>query len=304
MKLRTAYILMSLISWLGCKAQSTSGDFFPLPQIPESLELLQERTDYMVEHYWDFCDLKKAFSSRDKMAEAFDVYVSFMPHASAEVVYKSVDAFMNRIAKQPADVLFIGEQAEKLLYDKDAPMQSDDLYLAFIRPIIDNKKVDKNAKLRYQHQAQVLNGSREGMIAPKFNYADLLGNKGTFEIDTMKTGTLLFFNDPDCDDCRMARIRLDADIATTTLVDKDIIDVVSVYAGEPDEQWQTQAIQNPKSWTTVAAPDVDLAYDLRYSPQFYLLNPNGAILLKTPNIETVIAIMSRLKEAAHNQKKI
>lgn len=304
MKLRFLYILLACSCCISSWSQSSSGEFFPLPKIPESLELLQDRTDYMVEHYWDFCDLKKSFSSRDKMAEAFDVYISFMPHASAEVVYKSVDAFMNRISKQPADLLFIGEQAEKLLYDKGAPMQSDDLYLAFIRHIIDNKKIDKNSKLRYQHQARVISQSGEGSIAPRFNYVDLLGNKGTLQLDTLKVGTLLFFNDPDCDDCRMARIRLDADIATTTLANNGIIDVVSVYASEPDEQWQSQAIENPKSWLTVAAPEADLDYDLRYSPQFYLLNPNGAIVLKTPNVDTVIAIMARLKEAAHNQKKI
>lgn len=286
-------ILVLLLS-LSAKAQENT--FFQLPVIPDELQSLQDRTDYMVKHYWDFCDLDKAFSSRDKMADAFDTYLSFMPYASAATVYEEVDKFMDRIAKKPENVLFIGDLAEAKLYSDSAAMQSDELFLIFAKAIVANKKVDKTSKLRYQHLVNVLSASAPGSLAPKFDFTDLNGNKGTFQVDTTKVGTILFFNDPECDDCNMARIRLDADFNTRQIVEGGKMDIVSVYASDPDPDWQMKAIDYPQAWKTVASEAVNDWYDLRVSPMFYVLNPNGAILLKTADVNDILNIMARLKE--------
>lgn len=292
--MKRLFFTLTLVAcaWMG-KAQDAA-QWFQLPTVPENLEMLQDRTDYMVEHYWDFCDLKKAFSARDKMAQAFDTYVSFMPYASADVVYKSVEAFMDRLEKQPKDMLYIGELAEGKLYSDTAEMISDDLYLAFIEPIIQNKRVDKTAKLRYQHQARTLSQSRLGSVAPAFEYEDIYGEKGTFAVDTARIGTVLFFNDPECGDCRMARIRLDADIRTSKLVEDGVMDIVSVLASDPEDYWREQAVSYPQKWKVVASEMVNEMYDLRHTPMFYVLNPNGAILLKTSDVEAIINIMAQL----------
>lgn len=290
---QTIAIFALLIS-LCAKAQNNN--FFQLPVIPDELQTLQERSDYMVEHYWDFCDLDKAFSSRDKMAEAFDTYLSFMPYASAETVYAEVGKFMKRISKKADNVLFIGELAEAKLYSDTAEMQSDELFLIFAKAVVGNKKVDKASKLRYQHLVNVLTFSTPGSIAPQFDYIDFNGNKGTFAADSTKVGTILFFNDPNCSDCNMARLRLDTDVITRRIIEGGKIDMVSVYASEPDAEWQLKAVDYPQSWKIVASEAVNDLYDMRHTPIFYVLNPNGAILLKTANVNDIINIMSRLQD--------
>lgn len=287
-------ILSLLIGSMSAMAQDNNA-FFQLPVIPDSLQNLQDRTDFMVTHYWDFCDLNKAFSSRDKMAEAFDTYLSFMPYASATVVYAGVDNFMKKISKKPANVLFIGELAENKLYSDSAEIQSDELFLRFAQAIVDNGKVDKASKMRYRHLVDVLSGSQPGQIARPFSYTDLYGTQGTFAVDTAKICTVLFFNDPDCSDCNMARIRLDADVKTRMLVEGGKVDIVSIYASDPDQNWTEQAMNYPKEWLTVASEQVNDLYDMRHTPTFYILNPNGAILARTPNVTDIIAVMSHLK---------
>lgn len=275
-------------------AQTQSESFFPLPVIPDSLVNLQERTDYMVQHYWDFCDLNKAFSSRDKMASAFDIYLSFMPYASASVLYQEIPRFMNRIGKKPDNVAFIGELAESKLYSDSAEIQSDELFLIFANEIVNNKKLDKARKLRYSHLAKVLSGSQPGSPAPMFNYVDTLGQRNHLELDSTKMGTIIFFNDPECDDCRMARLRLDTDIQTRRMIEGGLIDLVSVYVGEPTDVWRESVASNPVQWLSVASEEPDDLYDLRNTPAFYLVNPSGKILLKTIDVNVIIDIMATL----------
>lgn len=279
---------------LGLCASAQDKPYFQLPIIPDSLSTLQQRTDYMVQHYWDFCDLKKAFSARDKMAESFHTYLTFMPYASADVVYASVDKFMAKIAKQPADVLFIGEQAESMLYSDTAEFQSDELYLRFAQAIADNKKVDKNAKLRYQHQAKILSRSQIGMIAPEFDYTDIMGVTQHFVPDTTCVATILYFNDPDCSDCNMAKLRLDADIKTNRLIESGRVKVVSITPGGVTDEWQLKASSYPASWRIGASEDVDDIYDIRHTPSFYIIDNNGKIVLKNGDIDIVLRVMSLL----------
>lgn len=285
------YLLMLLAS-LSATAQEKA--FFELPIIPDKLQTLQERTDYMVEHYWDFCDLKKSFSSRAKMAEAFDTYLSFMPYASADVAFKSVTAFLNKISKQPADVLFIGELAEGMLYSDTAEFKSDELYLHFAKLIAENKKIDKTSRLRYQHQAKVLSQSQVGMKVTEFDYIDPTGSKQHFAIDTTQVATVIFFNDPDCSDCNMARIRLDADIKTNRLIDTGRISIYSIYPGDPGNEWMSQVSVYPATWKIGAAPDADEIFDIRQTPMFYIMDHEGKIVLKDNNIDLIINIMSLL----------
>lgn len=293
--MRQILILLSIfVASISAAAQDKS--FFQLPIIPDSLQLLQERTDFMVKHYWDFCDLKKAFSSRDKMAEAFDTYLSFMPYASADVVYASVDNFMKKISKDGKNVLFIGELAEQKLYSDTAIIQSDELFLRFANAVVNNKKVDKTAKLRYQHLVNIVSNSQPGKIAPSFEYTDIYNGTGTFTVDTTKVCTVLFFNDPECSDCNMARIRLNADAITRILIEKGKVDIVSIYASEPNQEWIEQAMDYPKEWLTVASEEVNDLYDMRSTPVFYLLNPNGAIVLRTYSVDDIITIMTRLNQ--------
>ncbi|WP_370463796.1 TlpA family protein disulfide reductase, partial [uncultured Duncaniella sp.] len=110
-------------------------------------------------------------------------------------------------------------------------------------------------------------------------------------------GVLVFFNDPDCTDCNMARIRLDADVSMTELISEGKVKVVAISLAEPDDEWRRHADSFPASWEVGAAPDADLTIDLRSgTPDFYIIDGKHNIRYKHLNITQVLDVARQLKK--------
>lgn len=292
MKKIIVFFAVAVLCSISMMAQSSRQPYFQLPVIPDSIKDFDRRLDYMVQHYWDFADMKKVFSSRPKMAEAFDTYLNFMPHATATTAIASVEKFLKSI-KRPDDLLFIAEIAEAKLYSDTAMIPSDQLYVVFAKAVADNRSIDRNAKMRFEHQANVLSRSQRGMKAPEFQFTTPEGMKRTFQPDTTARVTILFFNDPDCTDCRLARVRMDADLHTQKLVETGVVDIVSITPTDPtDSQWLNATATYPATCTVGASPDIEDIYDIRHSPTLYLIDHKGLIQLKTDNADSVLSILS------------
>lgn len=290
---KTILAFLTLIISISASAQvngAVSQQFFQLPIIPDSIVSFQNRCDFMVTHYWDFCDLKKAFSSRDKMADAFKMYISFMPYASADVVFKSVDKFLGGISKKPDDMLFIARLAENNIYADTAEFQSEQLYTHFIDGILKSKKLDKNSREYYEKQASVLHNSQEGMMAPAFDITDSQGAKTKFVTDTAQFATLLMFMVPGDSDAELAKTRLNANIKTSQLVKSGMLKIYCIATKNNGERFTS-----PEGWTSGFAPGIEEIYDVRKSPMFYIINSEGKILKKGNELEPVLNVMQLIR---------
>lgn len=290
---KTILAFLTLVISISASAQvngAVSQQFFQLPIIPDSIVSFQNRCDFMVTHYWDFCDLKKAFSSRDKMADAFKMYISFMPYASADVVFKSVDKFLGGISKKPDDMLFIARLAENNIYADTAESQSEQLYTHFIDGILKSKKLDKNSREYYEKQASVLHNSQEGMMAPSFDITDSQGAKTKFVTDTAQFATLLMFMVPGDSDAELAKTRLNANIKTSQLVKSGMLKIYCIATKNNGERFTS-----PEGWTSGFAPGIEEIYDVRKSPMFYIINSEGKILKKGNELEPVLNVMQLIR---------
>lgn len=290
---KTILAFLTLVISISASAQvngAVSQQFFQLPIIPDSIISFQNRCDFMVTHYWDFCDLKKAFSSRDKMADAFKMYISFMPYASADVVFKSVDKFLGGISKKPDDMLFIARLAENNIYADTAEFQSEQLYTHFIDGILKSKKLDKNSREYYEKQASVLHNSQEGMMAPSFDITDSQGAKTKFVTDTAQFATLLMFMVPGDSDAELAKTRLNANIKTSQLIKSGMLKIYCIATKNNGERFAS-----PEGWTSGFAPGIEEIYDVRKSPMFYIINSEGKILKKGNELEPVLNVMQLIR---------
>ena len=290
---KTILAFLTLVISISVSAQvngAVSQQFFQLPIIPDSIVSFQNRCDFMVTHYWDFCDLKKAFSSRDKMADAFKMYISFMPYASADVVFKSVDKFLGGISKKPDDMLFIARLAENNIYADTAEFQSEQLYTHFIDGILKSKKLDKNSREYYEKQASVLHNSQEGMMAPSFDITDSQGAKTKFVTDTAQFATLLMFMLPGDSDAELAKTRLNANIKTSQLIKSGMLKIYCIATKNNGERFTS-----PEGWTSGFAPGIEEIYDVRKSPMFYIINSEGKILKKGNELEPVLNVMQLIR---------
>lgn len=269
--------------------------YFPYPTPPESLESLSDRTSYLVEHFWDRCDLKSAFSSRAKLAQAFNDYVSFMPYADANVVHQSIDKLINQVKKDPKHLLIIGEMAENALYGDSAEMVSDEAYLPFAKAVAECKKIPGEQRARFQHQASVLAHSQMGQVFPEVNLKSADGSSKSIN-DITTPYTIVFINDPTCSDCRLARARLATNYDAQRLINSGTIAIVSVYPDQADEVWGESLSDYPANWIVTASDQIDEKVDTRTNPTFYFLDSEKKIVAKNIPVDNVLNALAVLPD--------
>ncbi len=283
---RGAVIAVAAVSLTSAQPVSAAdadkdGHYFPYPVPPESMATLTERTNFLIEHFWERCNLKSAFSAKQRMREAFNDYVTFMPYADAAVVHASIDNLIKQVQKNPRNLLTLAEMAEGALYSDTASVVCDECYLPFAKAVADNKKIPAADKARFIYQAGSLQGSQVGMEAPDFTFTTPDGEQKTLSEVSKGAYVVLFFNDPECGDCELARVRLAADMNLNDLIEAGQIRVVSILPSEPSDEWREKAASFNKNWIVGAAPTVDEIYDMRVSPVIYYLDGKRQILSKS-----------------------
>lgn len=289
-------ILTALLTvFISCfsSAQTTPETYFPYPIVPDSIETLDGRSNFLITHFWDFCDLKKGFSSRAKMAGAFKDYLSFMPFASAKVVHRSIAKFIKDIEKQPDDLVFIARTAEQLVHSDSAEIFSDELYLPFAQAVMNNKRVKKEDKEYFAPQVRVLNATMLNSRMPDISYTDRNGNSAVFSPDSTQV-LILFFTEPDNSDAMLAKARLNSNAKAAAFLKDGLLKVVAIARTEPGEEWLNYAKTLPEEWIVGTNPNIGDDYDIRFIPSFYVVDGNGNILLKNATIDQITTILQRL----------
>lgn len=274
-------------------AQSSSDPLFPLPEVPDELTTLQDRTGYLLEHYWDRCNFKQALSSKAKFAKSFDTYVDLMKAGSRHAVMRSIYKLLGTLEKQPKELLFIAQQAEAIMYSDTATFRSDEAYIPFARAIADNKKIDRDIKEHYAAHARILAGSAKGMDAPVLQYTDTLGASHTLAADTAQY-VILFFNDPRDVDSMISRGRIAANPTAAELVKRGLIRIAAITPSQPDAEWKTLASRYPEGWIVGTAPDAASLYDLRNFPTIYVLDKDLHIVDKDTSTDQLIYLFNSL----------
>ena len=180
--------------------------------------------------------------------------------------------------------------AESRLYSDSAEYKSEELYSHFLDNILKIKKISKESRNYYQAQSRILHNSREGMIAPSFDFVDPEGRKMQFIIDPNQFATVLMFTSPNSTAANLARLRLDADIKTSQLIESGMVKIYQIYVEEPDTTPAT-----PNGWTTGIAPGIETVYDVSTIPMFYILNSSGKILKKGPDVDPLLNVMQQIR---------
>lgn len=297
MSLNKIVLSICLFVTLLCQSVDVNAQdkLFEYPTPPDELETLTERTNYLVNHFWDRCPMQSAILRRDDFKAAFIDYASFFPYANAEVVLESIQRLIVTYEKKPENLLTLAEIAEEALYNGDAEFTSDDAFLPFAKAVANHKKISKTRKARFIHEANIIELSAVGAEAPDFEYTKPDGSKEKLST-TRGAHVLLFFNDPQCDECLFARVRLSADFNVNQLIEDGLLRIVSIYPDEYTEEWASQVSTYNSRWIVGAAPDVDELYDMRSTPTMYYISPKGKILSKTLVIDNLIEAFRQVNE--------
>lgn len=272
---------------------------FEYPVAPEDIPDLTGKTNYLMEHFWDAMDFKsKTPVDQTALNHAFATYCSSMPYADEKKVIKSVASLASRIKGNTSLTIQMTKAAEEALYGPRADMWIDQLYLPFLEVYLKDKKISESRKLRYAEQYRILKATAVDAKAPDFMIEFADGRKRPFAAD--KEFTLIEFGDPDCSDCRYAKMKLDISSVINGLIADGRLGVCFIIADDDETGAMMEMVKGyPEKWTVGKSPEVVENYDLRATPAFYVLGPGGKIIAKNVSVDTAIGII----EAAAAQAK-
>ncbi len=259
---------------------------FKYPVAPDTISTLEGRTNYIVSKFWDNYNLSKPIQDSIGFDGAFRDYITFFKYAHRNIVFSSIKNFMNKAQSNTPNSIMIMEIAEKALYAPGAEYWSDEAYLPFAKSFVESKKVKSIYKERYKSQIKKIEHSLQGAVASDFSFTKPDKSKMKLSEITDKW-ILIFFNDPDCDDCSIARLRLGTDVTINKQIDEGRLVVLSIYPGSYSKEWANQAGSYPDKWLTGASEEVEDNYDIRFSPSFYLLDKDHKIVSKNMNLDEV-----------------
>ena len=295
MKLRIFGALLCLLSNIICvRAAQPTAELFPYPVPPEDLERLDQRCNFLVHNFWKRCEFKTAFSSMDRLNKAFGDWIGFMPYASADTVHMAIDDLLKRVEKNGPQTLKMASMAEAWMYGDTASYVSEELYLPFARAAANNKKIPAAERMRFASQVKIIESSGIGAKFPDITLTRPDGSRFSMS-EITAPHILVFINDPDCDNCTMARLRLSIDHGTGRLIDAGQLTIVSIYPDSPkDSEWLDKVSAYPENWMVGACEDIDSYVDLSQMPTYLYLDGDHIVRVKNMELDNILRAFNQL----------
>ena len=272
---KSIFIIVSLISCaLHLMAQGSS---FTYPTMPDSLQSVEKRMEYLALHYWDCFDFADTLQLNDaNVAEqGFVNYIDLLPHFSQELAQRSMEVFTSKafasIASEtsstsPSMVFSLRKSKAKFeslidhyLDDPRSPMRNDIVYLLFLRGMKSSLAFDEAEKERIDFKIKMHDKNLPGTTAIDFSFQGKDGKPHRLS-DYKDEKVILYFYDPDCENCH----RISAWLSQQTI---------------------------PQEYTilTIHADDkISQIYSMQAMPTIYLLDKGNRVVLKDCNAETLV----------------
>lgn len=268
---------------------------FDYPVAPEDLDGLEAKADYLVEHFWDKMDFsQKTTVDQNALNDAFSVYVTPMRWANPVKTNESITRLISKIEKNPSLSIQFSKAAEEALYGTRAEFWNDEIFIRFLDNLIKCKGVKPERKLRAELLRKQLSQTMRGSVPPEFDYTRPDNSRAHYHPNGVIT--IIEFGDPDCDDCRLAKLKLDTNVGLSRLVEKGMVNILFINV-DPDDGWQEKLKEYPKAWHVGASDEVGDIYDLRETPSLYVIDREGKVAAKNVTVQTAIELAS----AAANQ---
>lgn len=226
------------VLWACTLVQAQAQQSFPYPAIPDTLRSVEQRAGYLSEHYWDnynFADtllLKSKEVTEQGFVNFIDILNRFnLDYASKGVAHKDIaqkditqkditrkditrkgiaqkditqkgiacftrKAFSNAAAKERFENLI-----EHYFEDQLSPVRNDRVYLIFLEEMKNSPCFDETEKERIAFKIKTTNKNLPGDIAINFKFKDESGKEHQLS-DYKDQKVILYFYDPDCENCR------------------------------------------------------------------------------------------------------
>lgn len=261
---------------------------FEYPTPPEEIVNLQDRSNYLMDHFWDSMNFKsKNAVDQNALNDAFSVYVTPMRFADGAKAHQSLTKLITSISKNPTLSYQFAKAAEETLYGPRAEYWNDEVLIKFIDNMLANKNIKKERKARYERIKKLVSNTMQGTIPPEFDYTTPQGKVSHYHPNGVIT--LIEFGDVDCDECRFSKLKMETNVKFNTLIEQGKINVLFIQV-DPEDGWQSKMTGFSEKWYYGASEEVSDLYDLRETPSIYVIDREGRVAVKNIDIVTAMQI--------------
>lgn len=270
---------------------------FSLPIVPNMIQSEEERIAYLCEHFWDNLNTNDTILLRngEKFEEYFALYLTFIKREPIDISTKNILSFLNKTGKNNEWSELIMQMATKYLYHIESPLLSEELYIPFAQYALSIPNLSIKDSILYTHRLEVALKNRPGSIANDFPFVTSKGKQTTLHKSIDKC-TLLFFNDPECENCKEAKSQLTGNDIIRQMTENGTLQPIMIYTEGDSEVWKQHKHDCPKGWISGFDAEENIRmrriYELRAMPCIYLIDKDKKVILKDVNINTLITYLN------------
>lgn len=297
-------IIVSLLICISCSGQQKAKEekqekeapVFEMVTVPHLITNPSDRAEYAIEHYWDkFNFTDTTYVHHPEVTEqAFSNFIYLMREIPNEKAASSIQRMLKKAEAEKVMYTYFTDLYEKYLYDPNAPMRNEELYISVLQAMVETPLLDNVNKIRPVHLLEVAMRNRLGKPATDFVY-ELANGKTSRLYDLKSDYLLLYFYNPDCENCREVTQAMKDSPVINGLLKAGKLKVLSLYPDEDKEAWVKHLPEMPATWINGQDREVILKneeiYDLKAIPCLYLLDKNKTVLLKDAPFEQIEAYL-------------
>ncbi len=271
-------------------AEQQPGSLFAYPLAPDTCSTLESRCNYIITHFWDNYDISKPITDDAALETTIRDYVGFFRYAHRNVVLSAVRDLVNKAQSNTTNMLKLGEAAERALYGPTAEYWSDEVYIAFIKPLAASKQLPKETREHYASQLARMNAVQVG-VAFDVEFTGTDGVKRRLsELPETQNFIVLFLGDDV--DSTIGRVRLSTDVALNELLDNGTATLVCLCANKYSADWAATAAGYASNWVVGCNENLTNVLDLRALPCCYWLDGQRVVVSKSLSVEALMSAVN------------
>lgn len=287
--IRLGLLLLAMMASVVLHAQ---GGQFPFPCVPSTLRTPEDRLQYLGIHYWDRFDFRSQslLADKDVTEQGFVNFLDLLSRMDSLTAARSADAFVSKAFAQKQSADTFTSLSHHYLENPQSPLRNDAVYVVLLRSMRRRKGLTPTQRQSLDYKIRTFGSNLPGQRATDFQFVDRRGKRHRLS-DYRHERVLLFFYDPDCDNCHRISSQLFRDhrLAGTR--------VLAIYPDSDTPHWQRTPQTFPRTWTDGYSPrgevNAKLLYTVRATPTLMLIGRGGLVELKDPTPEQLLSHLER-----------
>lgn len=187
-------------------------------------------------------------------------------------------------------------EMEKRLNAPFASAQAEDSCLYILEQVMNSGVLSETDKILPQFMIETLNKNRVGTQAHDIEF--ITANGETHKLSEYSTPfKLIYFNDPDCDACRLVKTRLDTTAFIKQLVEQQSLTIIAIYTLNDKNAWEKNSMPQyiVNGWDRSQTIENEELYSLPTLPVFYILDASNTVKVKNePSLNNIMGYLKKL----------